>query len=408
MPVVAPRRRRARPVADAPINALLVRSEDLAKGWLLALLEDAPLEEASRILAAELTRDGPRLCDAVLRAIGDDTDLRRLEPGGALRPLAARAGELAGAATPAAISRAVDALHAAIWSALHDELRAPDADLVSALTERLTLVAELLRVASLEPAGLPTVSGRPSTVLHAAVSPPPPYNPPPYNPPPHDAPASEPAPYDPSAYAPPPSAPPAYGSSPPAYGSSPPAYQPSVSAPAAPAPPAAAPAARSWPPDPRPASEPLEALWIGALEDEIRRSDGAPLSLLLAELEDADRASALDPGPEAAATLNQFSAAVRTAVRRQDILVSESESRAWVIARDTSRKGAYALGERIAGAVRGSLAWQGTTLAVSVGVAVLGEDGRTSGELIEAAEEARFAAAASGLVVLRAEPEPGG
>ena len=73
MPVVAPRRRRARPVVDAPINALLLRSEDLAKGWLLALLEDAPLEEASRILAAELTRDGPRLCDAVLRAIGDDT-----------------------------------------------------------------------------------------------------------------------------------------------------------------------------------------------------------------------------------------------------------------------------------------------------------------------------------------------
>ena len=107
-----PRRRRARPVADAPIDALLPRSEDLAKGWLLALLEQAPLDAAPAILAAELTRDGPRLCDAVLRAIADDADLRRLEPGGVLTPLAARVGELAGAAAPAAVSRAVDALSA--------------------------------------------------------------------------------------------------------------------------------------------------------------------------------------------------------------------------------------------------------------------------------------------------------
>ena len=33
-----PRRRRARPVADAPVDVLLPRAEDLAKGWLLALL----------------------------------------------------------------------------------------------------------------------------------------------------------------------------------------------------------------------------------------------------------------------------------------------------------------------------------------------------------------------------------
>ena len=66
---VPPRRRRARPVADAPIDSLLPRSEDLTKGWLLALLEDAPLDEAPGILAADLTRDGPRLCTSVLRAL---------------------------------------------------------------------------------------------------------------------------------------------------------------------------------------------------------------------------------------------------------------------------------------------------------------------------------------------------
>src|ERR1700761_8671438 len=158
MPPMPPRRRRARPVADAPIDALLPRSEDLAKGWLLALLEQAPLDDAPAILATGLTRDGPRLCDAVLRAIADDTDLRRLEPGGVVTPLAARVGELAGATAPVAVSRAVDALVGVIWAGVREELRAPDADLISELTERLTLIGELVRSAALERATAPPVS----------------------------------------------------------------------------------------------------------------------------------------------------------------------------------------------------------------------------------------------------------
>jgi two-component system, cell cycle response regulator len=144
-------------------------------------------------------------------------------------------------------------------------------------------------------------------------------------------------------------------------------------------------------------------LWVSALEDEIVRSAGGPLSLLLAELEDAERVIAVEDRAEARAVFNRFTGAVRSAVRRQDILVSESDARAWIIARDTARDGAYALGERIAAAVRSAERWQGAALAASVGVAVFGEDGRTSGELIEAAEEARFAAEAGGVEVLGGE-----
>jgi two-component system cell cycle response regulator len=169
-------------------------------------------------------------------------------------------------------------------------------------------------------------------------------------------------------------------------------------APAATPPP---PAQRAWPglSDP-PTLDPSRALWVSALEDEIVRSAGAPLSLLLAELEDADRVIAVEPAAEARATFTRFAGAVRSAVRRQDILVRESEARAWIIARDTGRAGAYALGERIAAAVRSSEHWHGAPLLASVGVAVRGEDGRTSRELMEAAEEARFAAAAGGVEVL--------
>ena len=130
------------------------------------------------------------------------------------------------------------------------------------------------------------------------------------------------------------------------------------------------------------------------------RSPGAPLSLLLAELEDAERVIAVQTRAEARAVFNRFAGAVRSAVRRHDILVCESDARAWIIARDTGRGGAHALGERIAAAVRTADDWHGAPLAASVGVAVFGEDGRSSGELIEAAEEARFAAEAAGVDVL--------
>jgi GGDEF domain-containing protein len=364
-----PRRRRARPVADAPIDALLPRSEDLAKGWLLALLEQAPLEDAPAILATELTRDGPRVCDAVLRAIADDTDLRRLQAGGVLVPLAARVGELAGVAAPAAVSGAVDALIGVIWAAVRDELRGADGDLVAELTERLALIGELLRSAALER----------SVAAPLAPVPPPVSRVPP--------PAPEPGP----------AAPP-----PPVARTRPAATPPSPPSP--PEPPAAAAAApptrRVWPGlSDAPALDASPALWVSALEDEIVRSARAPVSLLLAELEDAERIAAVEPLAQARAVFTRFAGAVRSAVRRQDILVCESEARAWIIARDTSRGSAHALGERISAAVRSSEPWQGAPLVASIGVAVFGEDGSTSEELIEAAEEARFSAAAGGVDV---------
>src|ERR1700730_15937680 len=149
MQVGPPRRRRARPVADAPVNSLLARVDDLAKGWLLAVLESAPLQDAAAILAGELAREGPRICGAVVRALASDDDLRRLEAGGPLESLASRAGELVGASRVQAITEAVEALRSVIWSAVREEVSYPDADQISELAERLALVLELGRVAAL-------------------------------------------------------------------------------------------------------------------------------------------------------------------------------------------------------------------------------------------------------------------
>jgi GGDEF domain-containing protein len=395
-----PRRRRARPVADAPIDALLTRTEDLAKGWLLALLEQAPLDESPGILAADLARDGPRVCDAVVRAIADETDLRRLEPEGALQRLVAGVGELSGASGPEGASRAVDALHAVLWSALRDELRSPDPDQVSEIAERLALVIELVRGAVLRRWGeghgaaqRPSSGStepyevRPAHIGEAPLA---------------DAPAPGVEPPDaesvPRVRAPV-AEPPALESVPRvgAPVAEPPALE---SVPRAGAPVAEPPALESVPRAGAPVAEPpAGALWVKALEDEIQRAErsGTPLSLLLAELEDADRVTAVEPAATAAATFSRFTQAVRTVARRQDIVVCETETRAWIIARDTARAGAQALGTRIVAAVSERSPWRGAPMLASVGLAVLGAEGRAADEMIEAAEEARFAAAAEGV-----------
>jgi len=165
-------------------------------------------------------------------------------------------------------------------------------------------------------------------------------------------------------------------------------------------------------PEPRiaPAPEPApvpDSLWKEALADEIREADrsGSALSLLLIELEDADRVLAVEAPGEATATFGRFAQAVRSVVRRQDILACETGSRAWVIARETGRLGAHALAARMVAAVGASPAWRGAPLTVTIGFAVLGEDGGEVESLLEAAEEARFAAAASGIGVIPIDDE---
>ena len=89
------------------------------------------------------------------------------------------------------------------------------------------------------------------------------------------------------------------------------------------------------------------------------------------------------------------------------MLACETDSRAWIIARDTGRAGAQALGSRIAVTVPGQESWRGAPLTVSVGLAVLGEDGHNASTLIEAAEQTRFAAEASGIGIVGGEPDAG-
>jgi GGDEF domain-containing protein len=387
-----PRRRRPRPVVTEGVEQLLLRGEELAKGWLLALVEDAPLEQAAAILAGDVARDGPRICDAVVRAIYDEADLRRIEAGGVLEPLVSRAGELAGVRTAEAAAHAVDTLRSVVWSAVYNELARTDPDVLADAGERLSLVAELVRAAVLrrraegESGGAPRPRVPPLRVARPDV---------------------------PSAAFERPAEPgrPERGGE----GSG----TPGLAGTGGPV--GAGGGARAGGVENGRATERLEdgadysspsggeALWIGALRDEIVRSARAraPLSLLLVELEDADRLLAAEPQVQASATFGRFAQAVRTTLRHRDVLACETESRAWIIARDTGRVGAQALGSRVVMAVPSEESWRGAPLTVSVGVAVLGEDGHNAATLIDAAEQARFAAEASGIGIVTDLPGEG-
>jgi GGDEF domain-containing protein len=113
---------------------------------------------------------------------------------------------------------------------------------------------------------------------------------------------------------------------------------------------------------------------------------------------------AVESASESAATYGRFAQAIRTVMRRPDVLACETDTRAWIIARDTGREGAQALGSRIAGAVRAAPPWRGAPMTVSIGLAVLGEDGRDCASLVEASEQAKFAAAAGGIGIVHGKP----
>ncbi|MEN3281622.1 MAG: hypothetical protein V7607_2762 [Solirubrobacteraceae bacterium] len=133
------------PVADVPPPAI-ADGVAPAKGWLLALIAARELQDAPAVPTAELARDAPKLCAAILRAVGSDAELD-------LSPLAARAGAMAGAGSPATAVAAVGLLRTALWEALRATMAPLDAATTAALAQRLAWVCDLVAAATVGAAG---------------------------------------------------------------------------------------------------------------------------------------------------------------------------------------------------------------------------------------------------------------
>jgi len=170
-------RRVPRAVADAPVGRL-ADGAVVAKAWLVALVEAAPLRDAGAVPAARLAAEGPALCAAVLEALGSEAALDRLRPGGDRVQFAAHAARLAGASGPAAAVVAIEALRSAAW----ESLAVDDAQVAIRLAHVCATVLEAALAAApvaadppappavTPPADLTVVPPEPEVVIHDARS----------------------------------------------------------------------------------------------------------------------------------------------------------------------------------------------------------------------------------------------
>jgi GGDEF domain-containing protein len=330
--------RPARPVADTPL-AELADADALAKGWLLTLVAAAPLARAATLPTAELARDAPPLCSAMVAALASDAALERLRPGGDLGPLAARAGRLAGAADPAGAAGALGALRAVLWNETLAVLRHPEPQLVADLAARLGLVCD--------------------TVATGAIA---------------------------DVTAPAPAAPPAAG--------------PRLAPVPDPAPSAGVPA-DVFPSVQALATEDRHEPWATAVVRRMERlvAEGVPSALLAVDVDDAERLLAADLHGAAREALDRAERALRDELRPGDAAVRERDGRLWIVAGATDLEGARALARRLVHATGTLPALDGAPLRVSIGIAVSPEDGTDAASLVAHADEGVFAARAAGVPI---------
>ncbi|MFN8203057.1 MAG: diguanylate cyclase [Solirubrobacteraceae bacterium] len=329
------RRRPARPVADAPVAALVAGADELAREWLVALIADRPLAGAAEVPVAELAAHAPALCAAMARALASDEALDQLAAG----DLAAGAGALAGAGRPDAAAAAVELLRSVLWTACLDALHRPAPDQIADLAGRLSAVAAAVTAATLR-AGSPT--GAPDDPRSAA-----------------GVASSE------------------------AAGARP--VDAAVAADGE---------VRALDLRPRISDGPAHEAIARAVEQ--HAADGRPLAVLLVELDGAQRLLAAQLGDEADTAIAQAEAAIEALLRPGDSARREAPGRIWMLLAGTGPAGARALALRVGAGVARAAELRGAALRASVGVAMLGPDAPDAAALLERAEESLFAARATG------------
>lgn len=141
---------RARPVADAPVSALLERCEELARRWAIALIVERPLAEMPEVPLEDLAREAPGVCAQVVRAYDSEAELERIAASESSRGRAGAAPTVRlGALDARATVEHIEALRGVIWEATLAELDDPPMRQVAELADRLASVCATLLAAAL-------------------------------------------------------------------------------------------------------------------------------------------------------------------------------------------------------------------------------------------------------------------
>lgn len=136
---------------DAPLARLHEGREDLAKAWLLRLLERASLEEIERLPTDRIARELPPLISDILRAVGAAAE-GQAELGETGRERAAQLGELRSGegASAADLARDLVALQSVMIAALRRELGEHDAHIFVDAVDRLGIAFGGIQAAAIE------------------------------------------------------------------------------------------------------------------------------------------------------------------------------------------------------------------------------------------------------------------
>jgi hypothetical protein len=141
---------RARPVADAPVAALLECCEELARRWAIALILESSLAEMAGVPLEDLAREAPGVCAQVVRALDSDAELERIAASEGSRGRAGAAPTVRlGALDARATVEHIEALRGVIWESALAELDDPPARQVADLSDRLAFVCATLLAAAL-------------------------------------------------------------------------------------------------------------------------------------------------------------------------------------------------------------------------------------------------------------------
>lgn len=142
--------RRLPAALDEPLARLHEGREELAKAWLLRLLERASLEEIERLPTDRIARELPPLISDILCAVGITDGPMELDAEG--RERAARLGELRGGegASAADLARDLAALQSVIVAALRRELDDRDSHIFVEAVDRLATAFGGIQAAAIE------------------------------------------------------------------------------------------------------------------------------------------------------------------------------------------------------------------------------------------------------------------
>jgi GGDEF domain-containing protein len=348
-------------VADAPVEALLARTEDLARRWAIALILSRPLARIGEIPLEDLARETPELCAQAIRALASDAALQQLlglDAEGTSAPGAvSRLGVLAGARDSAAAVGAVEALRGVLWRAVLDELHDPDPRQIAELGDRLAAICAAIAMALLAPGQAPGVSSASEQRAHGVSSAPVEFE------------------QEPEEFV---------------YRPTEPGHAPEAPSPASP-----------WE-QPRIEIRDVRSegptAWIGSIGRRLERysEDGLPFAVLLVEVVDMERLAQAGSPADVAHLISRVEAALSEELRPADLLTRENEGRYWLVTPETDGVGVRMLAERLARSVRSSASDHGTPLEVAIGIAVCPDDGREAAMLAAHADAGVYAARASG------------